>query len=105
MSGFFSGNLFFKLGLAGAVFYGIGCFFVLVEPEVKKGKKWPWYLHQFWFNALGAFIGWFLISYVYESYKNDVTKVGITQIIAIIIGFLGITGHLPYTALTRKIRT
>jgi hypothetical protein len=111
MGGFFSCNPFFILALAWAGLYGIGCFTIFIWPnkaeggqevktsEMLKRKKLIWVIHQIWFNALGAFIGWIAIYYLFQS---DVAHFGAAQFIALIIGFLGITGNLPFAALMGK---
>jgi TRAP-type C4-dicarboxylate transport system permease large subunit len=99
--------LFWAVTIPWALFYGIFCFTIFLwskkkdyDPKIRqervfrtreelKKNKWPWILHQFWFNALGVFIGWMVIFYALEGNIAPTDKRGL---FLWIVGFIGITG-------------
>jgi hypothetical protein len=71
--------------------------FLKKDTYVKENKKgWDWWVYQFWFNSSGAFIGWVVL---YCVSKANLYKLNAGYLAALIIAFLGITGHLPYAVL------
>ena len=87
------GEPFFLIAIAFAILYGWLCFSIFGVDL--KGKNLAWKLSQRWFNATGAFIGWFALYYIWET---DICNFKIEHFVALIIAFLGITGNLPYVA-------
>jgi len=102
MSEFFNfSNPFLYLAIISAMFFGWRSVPIFVSTKDSKNKKWDWWLYQIWFNALGAFIGWFVLYYIW---KVAIHNLKIEHFVALIIAFLGITGNLPYAALVGRIR-
>jgi len=120
MMEFFNDKLFLCLAIGFGIVHGIVSIFFFVKKHVrptffvkeediryeengeKKEKKRKrnriWWVHQFFLNGTGAFIGWVALYYFF---KSDMCKIGIQHFIALLIGFLGVTGYLPY-AILRK---
>lgn len=114
MRSIFHDWVFWLVAAPWAIFYGFFCFTIflwskksdydLETGQIKefktlqelKKKKWPWILHQFWFNALGVFIGWMVIFYALEGNVAPTDKKGL---FLWIVGFIGITGHLPFATI------
>ena len=110
---FFTSKLFLWLAVGFGIAHGIVSIFFFVKKEkrptlfVKRKERRPerkviWWIHQFFLNGAGAFIGWVALYYFFQS---DMCKIGIQHFIALLIGFLGITGYLPYALLRRDIRS
>lgn len=59
-------------------------------------QKWVEVTHQIWFNALGLLIGWVAAYYLWET---GISNFKTEHFVALIIAYLGITGHLPQAAL------
>lgn len=97
---FCANNPFLWIAIFFALIYGSLSVFIFVKPDIYKKQKWYWWLHQIWFNACGAFIGWFALYYVWET---DINNFKIEHFVSLIVAFLGITGYLPYAALIGKI--
>lgn len=89
-------NKYFYFGLLSLV-YGVGAMYIFVDSETREKLKWYVWIHQIFFNAIGAFIGWYVILNL-----PPIIKFEIKDYIGMIIGFLGITGYLPYAALMGK---
>jgi energy-coupling factor transporter transmembrane protein EcfT len=101
MSEFFNlCNPFLYLAIIFAIFYGWRSVYIFVNPETYKKKNWDWWLYQIWFNATGAFIGWFVLYYIW---KTGIQNFEVKHFVALIIAFLGITGNLPYAALIGRL--
>lgn len=97
-------NPFLYLAIVFAIFYGWRSVFIFVPPDIykqKKCKNWDWWLYQILFNAVGAFIGWFVLYYILET---NIRSLRIGHFVALIIAYLGITGNLPYAARFGKIQ-
>ena len=95
-------NSYFLWGaLLFAGFFGWRSVYIFVHPDIYRIKKCDWWLYQFWFNFVGAFIGWVVVYYIWEI---DISEFEIKHFVALIIAFLGITGNLPYVALVGRIR-
>ena len=100
MAGFFKfSNFFFYFGLVWAIFFGLRAVSIFVPKDTYKDKKWDWWLYQIWFNALGVFIGWIALYYIW---KVGICDFKIEHFAALIIAYLGISGNLPYAALFGK---
>jgi hypothetical protein len=90
---------YFGLAVLGSLFYGFGCYTALVAPRPEKLVA---LVHQFWFNAAGAAIGWIagwvvLVNWLScPGYLCRGEPKGWT-IAAAILAFVGVTGHLPLT--------
>jgi hypothetical protein len=48
---------------------------------------------QFWFNAVGGFVGWIAVWFLWGSRFGDH---GWKHLVAFVIAFVGITGNLPH---------
>lgn len=92
-------NPFLWLGVVFAVLYGWRCFSIF-DVDLEE-KKLDWKIHQIIFNALGAFIGWFAL---YFLWNTDISHFNAGHFVALIIAFLGISGYLPYAALLGKVK-
>jgi hypothetical protein len=96
MSEFFNlCNPFLWGALLFAGFFGWRSVYIFVPLSIYKEKKWDWWLFQIWFNATGAFIGWFVLYYIWNT---DIRNFKVEHFLALIVAFLGITGNLPYVA-------
>ncbi len=100
ISEFFKSPFLFP-ALGFALFFGWRSVYIFVHPDIYRIKKLDWWLYQFWFNFVGAFIGWVVVYYLW---KTDISKFGIEHFVALIIAFLGITGNLPYAVLIGELR-
>jgi hypothetical protein len=120
MMEFFHDKLFLCLAIGFGIVHGFVSLFFFVKEEdrfpffdkekivekvIKNAKEKitlkrnrTWWFHQFFLNGTGAFIGWVALYYFF---KSDMCKIGIQHFIALLIGFLGVTGYLPY-AILRK---
>ena len=97
--------MFLYPALGFALFFGLRAVYIFVDPKIhekkkdkdeeKNGKRWERWFYQFWYNFVGAFIGWVALYYIWEI---DISKFRIEHFVALIIAFLGITGNLPYVA-------
>jgi len=86
-------------GFLSSLFYGWKAVIIFGYPE--KDKKLPehansWWIHQFWFNFIGSFVGWFLIIlFIYILTKTNIEKITLAHLLILLFGTLGITGLLP----------
>ena len=90
-------NPFMWLAIGFFFVNGIVSIFYFVEPKIRREKNCLWKIHQIFFNGAGAFIGWVALYYFFQS---DMCKIGIQHFIALLIGFLGVTGYLPYAVMS-----
>lgn len=89
-------GLFWITAVMHSVIYGIKCFsihFASNPPENKSAKY-----AEYWFNGLGAFIGWIALYFALHLSWSDPMLFGWQHITLAYISFIGITGHLPYVA-------
>jgi hypothetical protein len=89
-------NWFFRLAIIFFFLHGVGSIFYFVKRE-NRPKNVLWWAHQILWNGTGAFIGWAALYYFFES---DLSKIGIQHFVALIIGFLGVTGYLPFAVMS-----
>ena len=99
MKEFFScGNPFMWIAIVCAVFYGVGVTWAH-RCSVWQQAKIVWWIYQVWFNALGTFIGWIAVCYLWSvPFKEFELK----HLIALVVAYLGITGNLPQVSLRQK---
>jgi len=108
MGEFFTSNPFLSLAIVFFFVHGIVSIFRFVKEQdrptlfVKKKENRPkrnviWWFHQIFFNGAGAFIGWVALYYFFQS---DILQIGIQHFVALLIGFLGITGYLPFAVMS-----
>ena len=90
-------NCFLWLAIIFFGAHGVGSIFYFVKKEVRKEKDAVWWVHQIFWNGTGAFIGWVALYYFFEA---DLSKIGIQHFVSLIIGFLGVTGYLPYAVMS-----
>lgn len=93
--------LFWFIAVAASLCYG---YWATEIFQVKGTEKWPrsvW-IHQFWLNFFGSVVGWATLYYllvmrlrVFDKAPN--TVLGAVDIGLLLVIFLGVTGHLPYT--------
>jgi hypothetical protein len=67
-------------------------------------KTRGWKVHQAWFNFAGAMLGWAALYYAaYKAYwclnTGCPVQLSIGDAAAMLVAFIGVTGHLPYTAM------
>ena len=76
--------------------YGLGCF--KIHGEVTPvAKGWP-RVHQYWFNGVGAAVGWFAGWVVLQRWlfsPSDASEPTGWTIVLALVAFVGMTGHLP----------
>ena len=79
-------------------------FFGFWSAEIfgSKAEKWntPHHLYQWWFNFIGSLTGWavlYLLLFARFDWGKSaaVNNVGATDILLLLIAFIGISGHLP----------
>jgi len=98
----------FKYWLVGlailfSAFYGVRANFVdtiKYDGRYKRTVKMLNAVYIFIFHFLGSFIGWFFLyclSLRIKSLFPNVNQLELIDILLLLFGFLGITGHLPQT--------
>ena len=92
---------FWTMALTGSAFYGWKAFEAF--EVTTTGKKWGWWVHQVWFNFLGALAGWLAAWVVVQDAwpclgSACTASFGWSNGILVCIAFVGITGHLPFAA-------
>jgi hypothetical protein len=84
--------------------FGMSCYYGYFACEIhgvdKQNKSTHWKVHQFWFNFLGAAVGWLAMwavlgSVVVCATGNCTNSISISSALLFILAFLGVTGHLP----------
>jgi len=102
--------LFFVIGfLISLFFYGLKAYEIHGIPEKDKNKLRR--INQYWLNFLGSSIGWIFLYYflIFRLHLftpgESIMKFegGLSDLIVILVVFLGITGHLPYAVLLKGI--
>jgi hypothetical protein len=89
---------FWLIASCGSLLYGFkACAVFEVNPT---GKPFAWKVHQFWFNSLGAFIGWIaawpLLGSIAACAKLGCsTEITASSATLFLLAFVGVTGHLP----------
>ena len=68
----------------------------------KDSHNYSWFIHQRWFNFIGAAIGWIilwiLLPEIIGSIRNQsLDSVTFIDFLFLLTSILGITGHLPLT--------
>ena len=93
--------VFWIIALAASLCYGYWAPDIF---QVKATGKWPQppRLHQLWVNFFGSLMGWATLYYLLEMRLRVFDKVpnsapGAIDIALLLVAFLGVTGHLPYT--------
>ncbi len=101
--------------LAMSVFYGVYAVTIWFRaPELKSGQpdggraqSWklawkdilrhPAFLHQFWFNFIGAFAGWAALTYAAWRLHAQPGTFGISEAGLLVAALIGMTGYMPNT--------
>jgi hypothetical protein len=80
------------LALGFSTFFGCCARTIFSVTEISKNS---WKSYQFWFNFAGSLFGWFAL----YALRTELTRPNLsrTEFLLFFIGFVGITGHLPYT--------
>lgn len=97
--------IFLIIGFCFSIFYGFRCFQI---HAIEKGKlELETKMHQWWFNFVGAAIGWLALFIFYKSLgqisdnwnnlANIASALNWNHYILLLIGSMGIVGLLPYT--------
>jgi hypothetical protein len=87
------------LSVAGSLAYGFGAFAAFgVDPNPRHGA----WLHQIWFNLVGAAVGWLagwvvLVRWLSCARFACHDEPMFSTIVLLVVAFVGITGHLPLT--------
>jgi len=92
-------NPFLYLSILFGIFFGCRAKYIFEHKESWDCEKW---IYQFWFNFLGAFIGWLAIYYLWNT---EFSTFGLEHFVALIIAFIGITGNLPRAVYFGKLPT
>lgn len=68
-------------------------------------QKWVEVTHQVWFNVLGSLIGWSALYFLLDKvlHEGGVSNFGAEHFVALVVAYLGITGHLPQVALLGRL--
>ena len=95
--------IFGIVAILASLFYGIKATKIFNVDATKM--SFAWHFHQFWFNFLGSLFGWILayslLPDIYNSIVNDSKiEISFARIFVLIIAFIGMTGHLPFTMMT-----
>lgn len=97
--------IFLSIGFCFSLFYGFRCF------EIHKVQKETFELdekiHQVWFNFFGSAVGWLVFFILYKTlgqisenwsnFSEIILSLRWDHYILVVLGSLGVTGHLPYT--------
>lgn len=95
---FFScGNPFMWIAIVWGVAYGVGV--TWAHRRTAWDDKIPWWVYQVWFNAVGAFVGWVAVYYLWSVPFDDFE---LKHLVALVIAYLGITGNIPQISLRQK---
>ena len=89
---------FVWFGIVWFMIYGSKCFeihFLKEESEKLKKNNILFFYNQIWFNGLGSFMGWIAIYYLWNVNQKDLN---IGHLVVLLIGYLGITGNLPFVS-------
>ena len=102
------------IGIVFSLIFGLFCFaFILDRARVSGYSNCDWrkwfnvdkkytaahFIYQFWSYFIGSFIGWLVCILLYIHFANlnwKIESVTINQIILLLIGLLGISGHLAF---------
>src|SRR4030042_4723054 len=90
--------IFWILAVLASAFYGCKAVEIFL-PQKEKQKK-SWWVHQFWLNFLGAFVGWLALGLLLRKFSNCIfSECVITpnawDAVASVTAFIGLTGYLP----------
>jgi len=91
------------IAVLGSLFYGFSAISIFVPKQEDHPKSWPWKIHQFWFNFVGALAGWLALALLmlkfgnYDSFPRSLENLTFLDLVIFFLAFIGITGHLPYT--------
>lgn len=90
--------VFVAVAFGMSLFYGL--FACKIFNVLTQGEKVPWRVHQFWFNFLGAAVGWVAawatISAVLSCASTGCENaISLSSVALFVLAFLGVTGHLP----------
>jgi len=90
---------FIGVSLAASVFYSARAFAIFHVSG--KDEDWSWWVHQVWFNFLGAIVGWaalwLLISKLRSTAATESVQIDGWDFGLFVVAFIGVTGHLPRT--------
>jgi hypothetical protein len=99
--------IYWVFALCLSLFYSLKAFKIHLTHEglvnqQRKNKNYAWFFHQWWFNFIASLIGWGLIWMLLPSLiliicQQKSGTLSFVDILLLIIGLLGITGHLPLT--------
>ncbi len=82
-----------------AIFYGVGCFRVWPGDDPTSPVSRTWLAHQYWLNGVGSLVGWVALYFLLQKYVHgESIGEGAKDFALGLVAFLGITGHLPLTA-------
>ncbi len=110
----YSKIVFLIIALTSSYIYGRHAFEIHnVKTLTEKDRENKWYmLNQYWFNGLGAFIGWVSL-YILLFYRININvqgvdfssfakNLGLANLALTIISYLGITGYIPLASLLKR---
>jgi hypothetical protein len=98
--------LYWVVALAASAFYSWNAVTIFLPPN--KGKvvrplSWQW--HQRWLNFLGSGVGWLALWLIGRKYLPAIAgsaevTIDPWDIVGFFAAFIGVTGNLPYTAVS-----
>jgi hypothetical protein len=98
------GALYFVVALGFSIFYGWKALAILTntEPNSFKGAR---LFHQRWLNFIGSAAGWLCLWFVVVKVwlrmsDGDAQEFGWSYAALALIGFVGVSGYLPFTIVT-----
>jgi hypothetical protein len=99
--------VFWIVALTFSCFYSFKAFSIHLTnasfvKDQKKNKKYAWLFHQWWFNFVGAIVGWTILwvllpSIIIALIAHNPTSISVADFLLLLIALLGITGYLPLT--------
>lgn len=100
-------RIFFFIALAWALIFGWYGYVLIRADQERQPREVPWnvwyarhrcvyLLYQTLFNAVGGFVGWVAVYFLWEvPFENY----GWRHFITAIVAFTGVTGNLPYLSM------
>jgi hypothetical protein len=95
-------SIFWIAALVASLFFGLKAV-TIFQVQAPKGKgPWAWWIHQFWLNFCGSFVGWVALWFVG---RKVISCLGAScafeltgwDVLISFLAFVGVTGFLPFT--------
>jgi hypothetical protein len=90
---------FWSVASGFTALYGFGCFRVWYTEhptdEARAERHAVWFIHMYWLNALGCFVGWCATRLLYARCVVR-ADLGTAEVLLFLAAFLGLVGYLPF---------